>query len=206
MINEERLKNTAAIAQSVAVTLAVVVGGLWTLFTFNSLYQSEKAKMELIGKPALNLSIETTITKPINDSAYVGLVIDVKFENVGTRFLELYCDTPSFSISKLGILRDSTIGSLGTTYLRNVMHYYGSDTVMNTVAIGVQPNSKKTLSYYYDVDKPGIYFINFRSYRVSGLDDSKKLFQNVLDDDDVVHQANDTLPSLIGTSKYLEIK
>ncbi|HSE87285.1 MAG TPA: hypothetical protein VLJ79_13765, partial [Candidatus Binatia bacterium] len=42
-----RFKDLASAAQSVAVVVAVVIGGIWTLYVFTSLAQREKAELDV---------------------------------------------------------------------------------------------------------------------------------------------------------------
>ena len=46
-MNPEKFNNIASGIQSLLLALAVIIGGVWTLYTFSSLKQVEKAKAEL---------------------------------------------------------------------------------------------------------------------------------------------------------------
>ena len=54
----ERFKNVAAGVQSIAVTLAVIIGGVWTLYTFSALGTKSRAEAELFQQAVLAIKVE----------------------------------------------------------------------------------------------------------------------------------------------------
>jgi hypothetical protein len=46
-MDHERFKNITGAIQSLVVSVAVLVGGGWTLFEYNSLRSAEKARLEV---------------------------------------------------------------------------------------------------------------------------------------------------------------
>ena len=84
-------KDLADAIQSIVLTLAVVIGGLWTAYRFWSLQEIRKAKAELIGlqktlteRGTLSISIEANSVKRLDGNGYY-INVKASFTNVGNQ-------------------------------------------------------------------------------------------------------------------------
>ncbi|HKR03142.1 MAG TPA: hypothetical protein VJY62_00795 [Bacteroidia bacterium] len=162
--NNEKIKNFI-------VSIAIIAGGIWTVFTFQSLKQIERAKFELellrtefLGKPSLNIFIDVNRTNPTNKSYYAGLIINVNVENKGTRYISMSTLDTTLVVSE--IKNSSSWGTISVNdiYLDPITMYCKEDSSLTPSGIiEVTPNSTEEVPYYCEVERPGIYFISFNA-------------------------------------------
>lgn len=86
----------ASLIQNCLVSVAVIVGGVWTLFTFGALNMKKKAEAELADlqhrlsfKPLINISVDAEAHQAIDRDGFLISAV-VRIENVGTRDTSLY--------------------------------------------------------------------------------------------------------------------
>ena len=80
----ERFKDLASGVQSIAVTLAVIIGGIWTLYTFSALGTKAKAEAELFQQAVLAIKVEARQEVLAGDQGlYIAAIATV--ENKGNR-------------------------------------------------------------------------------------------------------------------------
>src|SRR5690606_35069294 len=91
MLDYEDISHLASAVQSIAVAIAVIVGGVWTVFTFNRLRLTKKAEAELaelqqkLGRTALlNINVTATSARLASEDGYL-ISAQAIVENVGTR-------------------------------------------------------------------------------------------------------------------------
>lgn len=94
--NPEQISHIASAIQSILLSIAILAGGLWTLFTFSVLNLRKKAKAELEAlqhrlsfKPLINISVNARSEPNPIDSNFL-ILATVTIENVGTRDTSIY--------------------------------------------------------------------------------------------------------------------
>jgi hypothetical protein len=84
-MHHEDFKNITSGIQSIALSLAVIVGGIWSLYTFWGTKQLQKAQAEERRQvPVLNLSVHVLTPLEILPSNQARLVADVEIRNDGS--------------------------------------------------------------------------------------------------------------------------
>ena len=80
----ERFKNVAAGVQSIAVTPAVIIGGVWTLYTFSALGTKARAEAELFQQAVLAIKVEARQESlTVEQGRYIAAIVSI--ENKGNR-------------------------------------------------------------------------------------------------------------------------
>ena len=94
-------KNIAEAVHYIFIVIALIIGGIWTLYTFSSLGAKKKAELELYEQAVINIEISCK-HENINQQNEIYIHGIVKIENKGNRntFLD-FRKIPSFQISKL---------------------------------------------------------------------------------------------------------
>lgn len=211
MFSDEKIKNFTAIIQNVTLTIALIVGGIWTFYTFSTLGQQEKAKYDLIGKPSLNIEIETITTDPLDTNAYSGLIINVNIENKGTRYITLNTLDSVLCVTEIGDFTNVEMVSIENLYLDPVMRYKRVGYTMART-ISVQPNSKKTIAYYCELKNAGLYFISFLSKNSREVSEELSVLSGINNTDRHIKEIEGLRESYGGDTglwcavKYIEIK
>ena len=81
--DHERLAKLASAAQAIVVTLAVVIGGIWTAWTFSTLQTTEKARKDL-EKTKLDLEVQS-LRRPVLDLT-IGVEVLESVKNISEVF------------------------------------------------------------------------------------------------------------------------
>lgn len=105
--DHERFRNLAAGVQSSVLAVAVIIGGVWTFYTFDSLRAKSRAEAELVGleqrireQGVVSASLQATAFKIHGDSSrYISATATVR--NNGNRNMTLYFDQWVFAFSKV---------------------------------------------------------------------------------------------------------
>lgn len=155
--------------QNIIIALAVIIGGVWTLISFEALNQREiaKAQLEEINKriervkiPALSLNVNL-IKMEEEESIYQ---IKVEATNIGNEVLKLsYPNEESFQITlitgveKYGLTIDSS-AILRPKLIEH--HYIGAGQVHSSK---VPPNATITVQTLAKLRRKSIYQISFKA-------------------------------------------
>ena len=75
--------NVAKGVQSIVITLAVIIGGIWTVYTFSVLGTAEKAKLELFKQAAFEIDVNAKYETTGEKSFYILGIITIT--NKGNR-------------------------------------------------------------------------------------------------------------------------
>jgi hypothetical protein len=114
LTDHEKFKNLAAAFQSIFFCLAVIIGGVWTVYTFHKLHQTEKNNVDLETKNTelaknlrdlqkkriINIRISPTQRNiPGDDSKYILALIELT--NVGNYREDLIWQGPPLSVKRI---------------------------------------------------------------------------------------------------------
>lgn len=167
-MDHERFKNIAEGIQSIILSIAVVVGGIWTAWTFGVLktVDEAKAKIESLTAPSLSMTIDTERTKR-SHGKHIGLIVRVNVENTGGQELRLDLRDHQANPPLKVALVEYEHGELHAKKAYYPVSYgdiadEDEGSTLNALQ-RVEIKSKKTITYFVEVDGPGTYFIRFKS-------------------------------------------
>lgn len=182
-VHHEKSNNFFSGLSGLVTILAIVVGGLWTAYTFDLLHQAEKAQQELIEiqeriKNTASSSIDLDIKQTTNPN--LGLIIEVNLTNNGRSQLNYSLkDNPLkvYSVFVQGDKAGATSTYMPKPYKALAKMKSGGENILRE-SITVLTGSKKTISYALTVDKPGLYYITFEADHDNSVkvDESVKWF------------------------------
>lgn len=158
-MDHEKFRNVLTGIQSLILSLAIVVGGLWTLFAFdalreadNSLADLELKVRELEERRVLIVTIEPAqLSIPGDPARYISA--SVRFENVGNHTKIIYWPTRPFNVSRLWI---DEAGSLQSETLVGWRVHAGS---LAESGLRLMPGVVVNREFLARVDKPGLYYL-----------------------------------------------
>lgn len=179
--NHEASHNFFTGLSSLLTILAIIGGGVWTIYTFDLLDKADRAKEELRElQTRINNTESSSIeisTREVNESGSI-LIIEVSLKNNGKSKLIYDLSTDALKVYKVAVKGDAIL----STKLYKPK-FYSKIAVINTgerngyqEEMIVLNGSTKVLSYAVKVDEPGLYYITFRSDdkgSVSSLADSE---------------------------------
>jgi len=166
--DHERFKNLCSAFQSIVISLAVVVGGGWTLYTFTKLRTIEKAQAELnqatFQRPVLNVQVagtvldQATVTALRKGGAFKPYVVQVvvTITNQGNLLEALDLTADSLFLTQL----QSSSG--GTVFIMQGGAFRVAGGYEPSIAV-VRPGNTITLPYLVDMENPGVYLLEFRA-------------------------------------------
>jgi hypothetical protein len=157
----------ASAVQSIAVALAVFVGGAWTLYSFNAAKTAEKALVDLelakARKPVLDIQIESEFfvgADPSSSSPKPELHRFIKtfvaLRNAGNTSAEIDLSDDTLFVSEVNVVDGKVIHDEGWNWSRHLNSALGIRKL--TLPAG---NSAK-LAYLSRIRRPGLYFVEFR--------------------------------------------
>jgi hypothetical protein len=103
--DHEKFKNVADGVQSLVLAIGLIVGAVWTLYTFRHLASAQKASAELTEierrqQPGFAIAIDTKCSTKRLDGAY-ELFISLELRNDGRQNIRLDLSEPSISLAKV---------------------------------------------------------------------------------------------------------
>lgn len=162
----EQFSRVAAAIESLAVAIAVVFGGLWTLYTFGRLGTTKRAQSELaelqqkLSRTAqLNIDVRGWHVPAANEGEYL-LLAQAVIDNVGARRtnLQFPADRRPFH----AMLVDATdTGDLALGPVLSSGIPYGDGRAEFSQRAVVGPGARVTLPAAFLVTRPGLYLVSF---------------------------------------------
>jgi hypothetical protein len=167
--DHEKFKNWAAAFQSMFFCLAVIIGGVWTIYTFSKLHQTEynyvglqkksKELEKLLGdlrkKRIINTSISSTVKNiPGDDSKYILALIELT--NVGNYREDLIWEGPPLSVKRISLdhrdeLKLEEIASV----------FVLTSSAGGAMGARVLPGEVYHIPCLIKVPTPGLYYLSF---------------------------------------------
>ena len=155
----EQMKNKTEAIKNIVVAVAVVIGGVWTLYTFWSLQSSNRAAAELeelnsriFRQPVLQIDFDIKQESLSNDpSNYISGYVNIK--NIGKRnaLIKFINNNPPFTASEV------TFDSAGGPVLGNKYGQYPPKYAGYSVRVG----DTEKIPFFLRVGKSGLYFVDF---------------------------------------------
>ena len=184
--------------QAGVVSIAVVVGGAWTLYAFNAQLQVDNAvaqltklKREIDAEPKLEIGLELAQLDPAGSEKLVLGKLNIK--NTGTADIAIVLvDTPlevfAVDFDKEGLERWSEASAVPLRQSDKTV--YG--------ALAIQAGSQVSRSFLVNVGRPGLYAIKFSGLR--GKKDVDRLQGMGAPNADIANRAE------WGTHGYIRVK
>ncbi|ELM3616047.1 hypothetical protein RYR54_001683 [Aeromonas sobria] len=179
-VHHEKSNNFFSGLSGLVTILAIIIGGIWTAYTFDLLHQAEKAQQELIEiqeriNNTASSSIDLSVSQTTNPE--LGLIIEVNLTNNGRSKLHYSLKDNPLKVYRIHVEGDQ-VGSLHTYMPKPykvlaAMNSGGKSLTRESIT--VLTGSKKTISYAMTVDKPGLYYITFEADH----DDTVKVDESV---------------------------
>ncbi|EGQ7846786.1 hypothetical protein [Vibrio parahaemolyticus] len=165
-----------------ALTVAIMVGGLWTLYTFDALKMKSQAEQDLknaqseLSKVELELKdlqdkIDGTDSSFIqirtqqfqHSSDKFGLIINVMVQNTGTNDVDMtWTDSPLqvFSVESRNGDEQRLVHELKPEIYDGITAN-GNKSVLENLYLFV--GAKKELSFFVELNKDGLYYVLFKA-------------------------------------------
>jgi hypothetical protein len=162
----DRFAKIAAGLQSLVIAGAFVVGGIWTLYSFNSQLQVENARgqlqkvqRELAQEPKVELSASVTQVK-LTGEKRLHLIGQITVQNVGNAITALNLEDKPIKIFRVNV--DGN-GEARWTLVHQLNSLVDIDTSLGSLIS--QAASKNVINFATSVDKPGLYVLKFQAER-----------------------------------------
>lgn len=172
------------------ISLAIIIGGVWSIYTFNVLEMASNAKLQAqnaeiqLTKAQEELKqikeqIKGTDSSSITISAVplrtqLGMIISITIKNNGKRPLSFDTSEGTVSIYKVNATDDKIeqTQKLSPSLYSSIRNPNDQNSSKNrTLArMHVLIGAEKTLSYIVGLKKPGLYYITFKSSPDSNFD------------------------------------
>ncbi len=201
-IEKEKLKTD--ILESKVKIIAVVMAGLWALFTFNALRTVYKSDAKIAAQEASHVSLEfdlATETIRSDKPGKIGLEVTVTVKNVGIFAVDLDLSSSEvMTVSKLdGCINPNFVG-VTHSYPAKAHSYITAQYLRTMSSALVTPGVELKIPFYVEVDGPGLYYASFISYIPKSVLDRINL-QELGD----LEEESD-LPPVWGAQKYFRIE
>ncbi len=157
--DHERFKNILTGLQSIVLTMAILIGGIWTLVTFDALEeaeiakaQSEKLARELAERRVLNIQMEASqIMLPDDPARYI--LATVRFENIGKDSEIFYWSENPVNVNKVSLNEESALSMARTPAVRI--------DLPGTTGLRISAGEVVKKNFLARVREPGLYFVEF---------------------------------------------
>lgn len=161
-IDAERFAHVSSGVQNTVLSVAIILGGIWTFATFKSLQQTAKARAEinimekqLKEQAAFDLDLDATQEYlPEDPSRYVSIIVRMK--NTGNRNARIDFPNTDLSISRIHFDEGGQL--IKETTLKLPVPLEGSNT-----GVVVRANTAETIPFFGPLPGPGLYLLTFRS-------------------------------------------
>ena len=182
--NHDKSNNFLAGIHYVVISLAIIVGGVWALYTFNALQMASNAELQLNkaneelkqikeqikGTDSSSIAINVTPLK-----TQLGMIINVTIKNNGKRPLSF--DTSKGAVTVYKVKADGDKVEQSQSLMPNLytaLRDKKNDPESKSKSLSkahVLIGAEKNLSYIVGLKKSGVYYITFKSIPDTNFDD-----------------------------------
>ena len=161
--DHDRFSKLAGGLQSIVVTLAVLIGGGWTLYSFNASRTAEKAALDIevakAKRPVLDVSLEAKALTASDPSDAAGNVhsfvrVTVSLKNGGNTQIEIPLQQSRLAVAEVNLVQG---GLVADESFATSEHLAVSPFSQASLAAG----NTLQLSYLVNIKRPGLYFVEF---------------------------------------------
>ena len=160
--NFESLNNLTSSINNMSVTLAVLIGGIWTLYTFYKTQQTNKAKSEiqllelkLKVQPAVSISISTSQVASINEQKIFE--VEVVLSNSGSKDAIIHFYEEPLKMAT--IFKDAD-EAMQLANIKSIK--YKNINIDGPKYLRLRHGIDWKFKYLVKINNPGIYYLQYR--------------------------------------------
>lgn len=174
--NHDKSNNFLSGIHYVVISLAIIIGGVWALYTFNALQMASNAELQLNKANEELKQIKEQIKGTDSSSIAIdiiplktqlGMIINITIKNNGKRPLSFDTSKGAITVYKVNADGDKVEQSASfTPILYTALRDKENDPASKSKSLSkthVLIGAEKTLSYIVGLKKTGVYYITFRS-------------------------------------------
>ena len=170
IVDHDRFQKISAGIQSWLVSIALVIGGGWTLYVFNSQFQAENARAqlaklerELLEPAKLELEIIVQPLNPSTSSNHHYFECQFSVKNVGSKNTVLTFDLDSVKLFRVGFdgQGQARWEAIQTPWIPS----YLKQEQTRIAELSAFASSTNHVSWVIDVQAPGVYAISVDVFR-----------------------------------------
>ncbi len=167
MQNLSERKTQFEIWESKAKIFAILLGGLWAIFTFTTLREKYQVELKIAEQESRHVALKVSMAQkiiPSENAGKIGVSIIVSAENDGIFPIDIDLSGEELLIvtklgSEVGVNRISVEGE----YPARAFNLITKNVLRSLSSITVFPGSSQDIHFYVEVDGPGVYFASFIS-------------------------------------------
>lgn len=158
-MDSEKFKNLSAGVQSIVFSVGLVCAGIWGLYEFNiTKYES------------IDLQLTASQIKKSNGKKPI-ISVTITLQNDGNLPVTLPLGERSVIATKIEFEQSGNLKKTGETNATSLYSFVKNESLEISGKIVVSPNSNRKLDFLLQVNEPGMYLIELKSY-----DERRKLF------------------------------
>jgi len=162
-VDYEKFTKIASGIQALVVATAVIIGGVWTLYTFGSLQQVEKAKTELekmhrslLERGILAITVQPSQIKR-SETSKRYILVNVVIQNSGNRTEVIDWSKSGLRVTKVDAGRG---GGLAYEQALKVEYSVPGQEVLSS---SILPGQTRALPFLVPLQHPGLYHVAFEA-------------------------------------------
>jgi len=177
ILDHEKFRNVSSGIQSIAVTIAIIVGGIWTVITFDMLGQVDRARVELVHlnrelqeQAVPNIQIQAIqLFLPHDSAKYVHTIVTI--ENRGNKTATLAINEAPLQVTHVSIgannqrIYGETFAPLPlpVPLLIDTTAKPAPGKVIYPYATEIRSGGKTVLNFLTRVSRSGLYWLAFNA-------------------------------------------
>jgi len=197
----ERFSNLASGINSLVLAIAVLVGGIWTIYIFDAELKVENAEARLQAiQREIDVAANLTISmsgSAIADSKNNGksfIALEVRVENSGNRSTTLHFDNWPVRAAKISS-REGLHFEIGTPVLVPLLMINSEGEQWRPGGKEVSSGSVEFLNFIIPIQEPGIYLLTFEAFG-SEIDRAEAIGAGFPDDQEAASWASNVFVSV----------
>jgi uncharacterized protein YfcZ (UPF0381/DUF406 family) len=183
-LDHDKFNNVVSGIHLFILSVAIILGGIWTYYTFDILNQAGKAREELSeiqtrisNTESSSIKIETKLVNIENGTA---LIIEVKIKNNGKEKLLFDLRNYPLKVHKMLIENDSATSTkvFKPNYYSSFVIDNGTESDKRIPEQLILTGSEKILSYIVQLKEKGIYYVTFTARPIGlSVDNTDKQYR-----------------------------
>lgn len=160
----DKFAKTSGGVQSIVLTGALIIGGAWTLYSFQASRVAEKSLLDLelarAKRPIMEVSIEAKALRALDPGepgspSHRFIEAMVTLKNAGNTQIEMDLKDNTLFVAEVNVVG---MGLVADENLSRLSHL----TTLDYKFSSLPPGNTIRIPYLAKVEKPGLYFVEFR--------------------------------------------
>ena len=167
--NSRNVASYCSAIQSIVVSVAVIIGGIWTYHEFTTTRKAETAQEEQASKLDSQVALDVRVNAKQLDLPDVKklriVLVTVSLKNSGRQSVTLDLKEPPVYVIRLLCQPGSEPIAVEAEPIF-CYRYFKNESIIESEPIDskvIPPNSEKSMSFLAQVKSPGLYVIQFRA-------------------------------------------